>query len=111
MTRAAAALAASALAAACTLAPPATPPAPEAPATQRGFRAATPDGVELVYDASRRAYAVSGRPGVFWLDGRYYRQADGNWQTSPRLDGEWSPCSSSGERRASIAPSDLPDCR
>ena len=89
MTRAARALLVPLLAAACAspVAPPPTPPPAE-----RGFRAATPQGVELFYDAHVRSYGVSGQPGVYWLDGRFFRRVGGDWQVSPALDGPWRPC-------------------
>ena len=84
------------LAAACAT-PPGPRPAP--PPAERGFRAATPQGVELVWDARRRSYAVPNQPGTYWLDGRFFRGSAGNWEASARLDGPWQPC----------APADLPE--
>lgn len=97
MSRAARALVTPLLVAACAggVAPR---PAPSPPA-ERGFRAATPEGVELFYDPHLRSYGVSGQPGTYWLDGHFFRRADGHWEASPRLDGPWSPC----------PPADLPE--
>jgi len=98
VTRPARALGLAFLAAACA-APPAQLPRPAPPPPERGFRAATPQGVDLVFDASRRTYAVEGRPGTYWLDGRFFREAGRNWEASASLDGPWQPC----------APAELPE--
>jgi hypothetical protein len=84
-----------ALVAACALpAPPAPPPA----AAEPGFHAVTPEGVDLVFDPRVQTYAVAGRPGVYWLDGRFFRRADARWEASLRPDGPWQTC----------APAELP---
>ncbi|HKC51307.1 MAG TPA: hypothetical protein VKF60_10985 [Myxococcota bacterium] len=94
MTRAARALVIPLLAAACAtpVAPAPTPAAAPAPA-ERGFRAATPQGVELFYDPHVRSYGVSGQPGVYWLDGRFFRRVGADWETSQALGGPWRACS------------------
>ncbi len=97
MSRVARALVIPFLAAACASAiPPARAPQP---AAERGFRAATPEGVELFYDPHLRSYGVAGQPGVYWLDGRFFRRTSGNWEASSRLEGAWQPC----------APAELPE--
>jgi hypothetical protein len=92
VTRGALVLAIGLLAAACASAPPPASPPGRPPPAERGFRAATPQGVDLVYDARRRTYAVSGQPDVYWLDGRFFRRTNGSWEASPRLEGPWQPC-------------------
>jgi hypothetical protein len=69
------------------------PPAPaKVTPAERGFRATTPQGVALVYDARRRIYAVPSQPGAYWLDGRYFRRASEGWQTSASATGPWQAC-------------------
>jgi hypothetical protein len=77
---------------ACASALPAPRPTPAPAPAARGFRAATPEGVELVFDARLRTYTVAGQPGVYWLDGRFFRRARAGWEASPRLDGPWQAC-------------------
>jgi hypothetical protein len=92
-----AALAAVSLAACQIVAPPSAP-APEA-AAHGAYRAKTPQGVDLVFDARRALYAVPSAPGTFWLDQRYFRRAATGWESGPALEGPWREC----------APSDLPE--
>jgi hypothetical protein len=66
------------------------PAAPLPPA--RGYEAVTPHGVELEFDAARQTYQVRSQPGVFWLDGRFFRRAGPGWEASERLDGPWTAC-------------------
>jgi hypothetical protein len=63
-----------------------------------GYRAKTPQGVDLVFEASRGLYGVPVAPGTYWLDQRYYRRSAARWESSPDLDGPWTAC----------APADLP---
>ncbi len=46
--------------------------------------------VELVFDSGLGLYVVVGWPGHYWYDGYYYREVDGAWQLSVRLDTGWS---------------------
>lgn len=108
MTRLLAAAAALCLAACAggALTPGGPPPAPPQPPA-RGYLAATPQGVELEYDAARQTYAVRGRPDTWWLDGRFFRRAAAAWESSPRLEGPWEPCADgdlpAGLRAATLA--------
>lgn len=46
-------------------------------------------GVEVVYDSERGIAVAVGLPGIFFHDGRYYREHDGHWQFSLSGDGDW----------------------
>lgn len=93
MRRAGALVAAALLAAACATAPPAPPPArPAAPAEPPGYRALTPQGLPLVFDPELQLFAVPSAPGAYWLDGRYYRRADGGVECASALEGPWQSC-------------------
>ncbi len=59
-----------------------------------GYRAKTPQGVDLVFDARLGLYAVPEASGVYWLDQRYYRKSGTGWQSSPGLSGPWRECAS-----------------
>jgi hypothetical protein len=80
------------LAAGCATALPAPAPHPAPAPARPAVRAMTPLGVELTWDARARTFEVADRPGTYWLDGHFFRQDGGNWQTSETLDGPWSAC-------------------
>jgi hypothetical protein len=84
------ALAAGLLFAACATAPLPTPrsPAPEL----QGYRAKTPQGVDLVFDSKLQLFAVPASPGAYWLDGRYFRRTGSSVDCAARLEGPWAPC-------------------
>ena len=66
-------------------------PPPHAPA--HGYRQkhhARGGDIELVFDSGLGVYVVVGWPGHYWHDDHYYRDVDGAWQVSVRLDGGWS---------------------
>ena len=92
--RATRALAAGLLAAACaTAAPPAPSPAPGPPAPElQGYRAKTPQGVDLVFDPKLQLFAVPGSPATYWLDGRYFRRTSSGVDCAAKLEGPWAPC-------------------
>ena len=70
-------------------------PPPHAPAHGYRHKHKTHAGqVELVFDSGRGVYLVVGWPGHFFHDGHYYRQANGSWQFSARLDTGWHAASS-----------------
>jgi hypothetical protein len=77
------------LLAACATAPPT---APSAPAPQ-GYRAKTPQGVDLVFDPKLQLFAVPAAPGAYWLDGRYFRRTGSGVDCASALEGPWAPCS------------------
>lgn len=86
-----------ALAACVHVAPEARPapsrghgPPPHAPA--HGYRAKTPQGVDVVFDTGIGAYVVVDLPGVYWLDERYYRSGPEGWQVAVRSNGPWTVC-------------------
>lgn len=91
MRRALVAAAALALGA-CASAPAREPPAAPAPAP--GYRAKTPQGVDLVFDARRGVYGVAGAPDRYWVDQRFYRRGEAGWLVAPALDGPWTECPS-----------------
>lgn len=62
-------------------------PPPHAPA--HGYRRKQ-RGADLVYDSGLGVYVVVGYP-YYYLDDRFYRQADGAWQASVNLNGPWQP--------------------
>ena len=66
-------------------------PPPHAPAHGYRRKHDTHAGqVELVFDSGLGVYLVVGWPGHYWQDGHYYREVDGAWQVSARLDTGWS---------------------
>jgi hypothetical protein len=104
MQRLAVALVAAALAACVAVAPGPAPspangpaksrghgPPPHAPA--HGYRAKTPQGVEIVFDTALGVYVVVELPAHYWLDDRYYRRdAKSGWTVGVSLDGPWTAC-------------------
>jgi hypothetical protein len=52
-------------------------------------RAAAPAGFQFVFDSERGFSVAVGLPDVFFHDGHYYRQHNGDWQISVRADGGW----------------------
>jgi len=96
------ALAAAALAACIAVEPQATTgpakargngPPPHAPA--HGYRAKTPQGVNIVFDTQVGVYVVVDLPGSYWLDDRYYRESAQGWLVGAGVDGPWAACASS----------------
>ncbi len=98
-------LSAAALAACVAVAPDRTPapepghaksrghgPPPHAPA--HGYRAKTPQGVNVVFDTQLGVYVVVDLPGSYWLDDRFFRRSSSGWTISASLDGPWQPCPS-----------------
>ncbi len=67
-------------------------PPPHAPA--HGYRAKTPQGVDVVFDTQVGVYVVVELPGNYWLDDRYYRKGASGWVVSARVDGPWTVCPS-----------------
>jgi hypothetical protein len=65
-------------------------PPPHAPA--HGYRAKTQHGVEIVFDTGIGVYVAVDLPGLYWLDGRYYRKGTAGWQVSAGFDGPWAVC-------------------
>lgn len=65
-------------------------PPPHAPA--HGYRAKTPQGVEVVFDTQVGVYVVINVPGSYWLDDRYYRKAPKGWVWSASFEGPWEVC-------------------
>lgn len=65
-------------------------PPPHAPA--HGYRAKTPQGVDLVFDTQIGVYVVVALPGQYWLDGRYYRENGKGWVVAVGVDGPWTAC-------------------
>ncbi len=65
-------------------------PPPHAPA--HGYRAKTPQGVDVVFDTQIGAYVVVSLPGNYWLDDRYYRKGDSGWVVSANVEGPWASC-------------------
>ncbi len=65
-------------------------PPPHAPA--HGYRAKTPQGVEVVFDTQVGVYVVINVPGSYWLDDRYYRKAPKGWLWSASFEGPWEVC-------------------
>ena len=65
-------------------------PPPHAPA--HGYRAKTPQGVEVVFDTQVGVYIVINVPGSYWLDDRYYRKAPKGWVWSASFEGPWEVC-------------------
>lgn len=85
------ALAAGLLLAACATAPP--PAAPAAPGPQTGgYRAKTPQGVDLVFDPKLQLFAVPAAAGTYWLDGRYFRRTSSGVDCATKLEGPWAAC-------------------
>jgi hypothetical protein len=83
------ALAAALLVGACASEARVPAPSPVPARADRGFRALTPEGVALVYDARRSVYAVPSQPGAYWLDGRYFRRGADGWLESASATGPW----------------------
>ncbi|MGH2899944.1 MAG: hypothetical protein ACRDMZ_14815, partial [Solirubrobacteraceae bacterium] len=86
--------------AACAVTPVPRPPLPQPTPPQTGpparppdagYRAKTPQGVDLVFDAKRGVYALTSTPDRYWVDGRYFRHGAEGWLTGPGLEGPWSP--------------------
>ena len=94
MRRALGVAAALALCACAALTPSREPPAARAPVPAPGYHAKTPQGVDLVYDAARGVYAVTGAPDSYWVDQRFYRRAGTGWVVAPALEGPWTACAS-----------------
>jgi len=46
--------------------------------------------VELKYDSGLGLYVALGFPDVFYSDGKFYTQRQGQWQVSLRADGGWT---------------------
>ncbi|MEJ2760132.1 MAG: hypothetical protein P8126_00955 [Gammaproteobacteria bacterium] len=61
-------------------------PPPHAPA--HGYRYDY-HGHELLYDRALGAYIVTGRPGVYFYGGTYYRYERNHWYYSRSLDKGW----------------------
>jgi hypothetical protein len=81
------------LLAACATASPSAPtPRPPPASESRGYRALTPQGVDLVFDPKLQLYAVPSVPGAYWLDGRYYRRSPAGVERAEKLEGPWQPC-------------------
>ena len=62
-------------------------PPPHAKA--HGYRSKLPAEVEVVFDTDCGVYVVVGLDKHFWLDGRYYRFYNGQWELSMTIDGGW----------------------
>lgn len=54
-----------------------------------GYRLRKADGTLLEYDAKRALYFVVGRPNYYYHKGSYYRRAEGQWQTTETVSGDW----------------------
>ena len=68
-----------------------TGPPPHAPA--HGYRHKHHAGgmqLELVFDSGLGVYLVVGRAGHYYAGGHFYRQLDGAWYVSDRLDADWA---------------------
>lgn len=65
---------------------------PPSHAPAHGYRAKTPQGVEVSFDSGLGVYVVLAVPGQYWLDDRYYRRADAGWQISVGAQGPWQVC-------------------
>jgi len=61
---------------------------PLAPAPEKG-------GVEVTFDSESGVHVAIGLPGVFFQDGRYYREQDGHWQVSLTGESGWAVTASS----------------
>ena len=46
--------------------------------------------VEFVFDSGRGVYVVVGWPGLFFVDPHYFRQIEGRWHLSARIDSGWT---------------------
>ncbi len=62
-------------------------PPPHAKA--HGYRSKLPAEVEVVFNTDCGVYVVVGLEKHFWLDGRYYRFYNGQWELSMTIDGGW----------------------
>ena len=72
-------------------------PPPHAPAHGYRHKHKTHAGhVELVFDSGLGLYLVVGSPGYYWHDDHYYREVDGAWRMSLRLDRGWSAAPAKG---------------
>ena len=63
-----------------------TPP-PKAPA--HGYRYKHSHGVELTFDSGLGAYAVNGKPGIYYHNGLYVKLSGGVWRVTTHFDGIW----------------------
>ena len=61
-------------------------PPPHAPA--HGYRRKH-HGHDLVFDTDLGVYIVMGLPGLYFIDGLYYRVSSDGWHYSVRPDGDW----------------------
>ena len=65
-------------------------PPPHAPAHGYRHKHRTHVGeVELVFDSGLGVYVLVGWPGHFYWDDRFYREIDGVWHSSLRLNTSW----------------------
>ncbi|MFB0554382.1 MAG: hypothetical protein ACETWQ_13840 [Phycisphaerae bacterium] len=62
-------------------------PPPHAPA--HGHRHKLPSEVKVTFDTDCGVYIVVGLDRHFWLDGRYYRFYNGQWELSMSIDSGW----------------------
>ena len=65
-------------------------PPPHAPA--HGYRAKTPQGVNIVFDTQLGVYVVVDLPGSYWIDDRFFRKGSAGWTVSASVDGPWKAC-------------------
>ena len=65
-------------------------PPPHAPA--HGYRAKTPQGVNIVFDTQLGVYVVVDLPDRYWIDDRFFRKGSSGWTVSASLDGPWKAC-------------------
>ena len=57
-----------------------------------GYRAKTPQGVDLVFDPKLQLFAVPAAAGTYWLDGRYFRRTSSGVDCATKLEGPWAAC-------------------
>jgi hypothetical protein len=67
---------------------------PPAHAPAYGYRAKTPQGVNITFDTGIGVYVAVDVPGLYWLDERYYRNSATGWQVSAGFEGPWTVCAS-----------------